>query len=62
MFKRIIYEDWTSLVPIVSFWFTFGVFLLITLRAISMKKSKLEHLENLPLDDEPTRPAKNKKS
>jgi membrane protein implicated in regulation of membrane protease activity len=53
MFKRIIYDDWTSFVPLISFWFTFGVFLIITVRALLLKKEKVRHLENLPLEDEP---------
>ena len=34
MFKRIIYDDWTSIIPLISFWLTFGVFLAITVRAL----------------------------
>jgi len=52
MFKRIIYDDWTHIVPIISFWLTFGVFLAIVIRAILIKKSKVKHLENLPLEDD----------
>jgi len=52
MFKRIIYDDWTSIVPLISFWFTFGVFLAITLRAIFMKKDTVHHMEHLPLEDD----------
>lgn len=51
MFKRIIYDDWTSIVPLISFWLTFGVFLAIVLRAMFLKKSTIHHMENLPLDD-----------
>lgn len=53
MFKRIIYDDWTNLVPLISFWFTFGVFLIITIRALLLTKDKVRHLENLPLEDDP---------
>jgi len=51
MFKRIIYDDWTSIVPLISFWLTFGVFLAIVVRALFLKKSTVHHMENLPLDD-----------
>ena len=37
MFKRIIYDDWTSIIPLISFWLTFSVFLAITIRALFMK-------------------------
>lgn len=53
MFQRIIFEDWTEGIPELSFWLTFGVFLAIVLRALFMKKEKLQHLENLPLEDQP---------
>lgn len=51
MFKRIIYEDWVSLIPIISFWFTFGVFLVIVIRALLMKKEHVRHMEHLPLEE-----------
>jgi len=52
MFKRIIYDGWTELVPHISFWATFGVFLAITLRAFLLRKNTVRHLENLPLEDD----------
>ncbi|CAA6679118.1 MULTISPECIES: hypothetical protein [unclassified Lentimonas] len=52
MFKRIIYDDWTSIVPHISFWLTFGVFLAITARALFLKKTTVSHMENLPLEDD----------
>jgi hypothetical protein len=54
MFKRIIYDDWTSIIPLISFWLTFGVFLAITVRALFLKKSTVSHMENLPLEDDET--------
>lgn len=52
MFKRIIYDEWTTIVPLISFWFTFGVFLMITLRAYLLRAKTVERLENLPLQDD----------
>lgn len=52
MFKRIIYDDWTSIIPIISFWLTFGVFLAITVRALFLKKTTVSHMENLPLEED----------
>jgi len=52
MFKRIIYDGWTELVPQISFWATFGVFLAITARAFLLKRKTVEHLENLPLEED----------
>lgn len=54
MFKRIIYDDWTFIVPEISFWLTFGVFLAIVTRAILLRKSTVEHLESLPLENDET--------
>ena len=54
MFKRIIYDEWTTIVPLISFWFTFGVFLTISVRAIFMKKDAVRHMEQLPLEDPDT--------
>ena len=51
MFKRIIYDDWTTIVPIISFWLTFGVFLVIVVRSMLLKKNTVSHMENLPLED-----------
>jgi hypothetical protein len=52
MFKRIIYDDWTSIIPLISFWLTFGVFLAITVRALFLKKTTVSHMENLPLEED----------
>ena len=60
MFKRIIYEDWASYVPIISFWFTFSVFVAISLRAIFMKKDKVRHMGHLPLEDDDSTKSKDK--
>lgn len=52
MFKRIIYDDWTSVIPLISFWLTFSVFLAISLRAFFLKKKTISHMEKLPLEDD----------
>ncbi len=52
MFKRIIYDEWTTFVPLISFWFTFSVFLAISIRAIFLKKDTVRHMEQLPLEDD----------
>ncbi|MGE9294713.1 MAG: hypothetical protein ACQKBV_00280 [Puniceicoccales bacterium] len=54
MFKRILYDEWTGLVPIASFCLTFGVFLIITLRAFLFKKAYVRHMGDLPLADDET--------
>lgn len=51
MFKRIIYDDWTHVVPIISFVITFAVFAFTTIRACLLSKDRREHLANIPLRD-----------
>ena len=50
MFKRIIYNDWTEVIPIISFWLTFGVFMAICIRALVLKKTKIDKMKNLPFE------------
>ncbi|MEM9081422.1 MAG: hypothetical protein AAGC74_12100 [Verrucomicrobiota bacterium] len=50
MFKRIIYDHWTEIIPLIGFFATFTVFLVATIRALLMKKPQRTHLANLPLD------------
>lgn len=50
MWKRIIYADWAEAVPYVAFFLTFGVFLVLAIRALLMRKKKAEHMARLPLE------------
>jgi len=52
MFKRILHDDWTSVVPIIAFVLTFTFFVVIIVRSMRMKKSERERLSSLPLDDD----------
>jgi hypothetical protein len=53
MFTRLTLESWHTIVPIVAFLLTFGVFVHFVVRAIRMKKKDVEHISHLPLDDDP---------
>ena len=54
MFKRVLHEDWATIIPIIAFVVMFTVFLVTTIRAIRLKPSERRHLAELPLDsDEP---------
>ena len=55
MFKRILHDDWTTIVPIIAFVITFTFFVVMVVRAVKMKKSEQDHLSSLPLEDEKTR-------
>jgi hypothetical protein len=50
MYKRIIYEHWHVIVPIISFITTVTVFGIMTLRGMLLKKEKAHRMSNLPLE------------
>ena len=50
MFKRILVEGWAHFVPIISFCIFFTVFLVVSIRALRLKKSERERLAALPLE------------
>lgn len=50
MFKRILVEDWAHIIPVISFCIFASVFVLVTLRAMRMRKTDRERLASLPLD------------
>lgn len=49
MFKRLIMEDWSVVMPIMAFFFTAAVFLYISIRAFRLPKNRREELANIPL-------------
>lgn len=50
MYKRIIYENWHVIVPVVSFATTVLVFGIMTLRGMLLRKEKAEEMSRLPLE------------
>ena len=52
MFKRLVLEDWHYAIPYISFALTFGVFVVMVVRAIRMKQDKADHMAHLPLEDD----------
>ncbi len=50
MFKRIICEDWTAIMPITAFVFTAAVFIYTSVRAVKLSKVRREELARLPLE------------
>ncbi|MDF1849203.1 MAG: hypothetical protein P1U85_00100 [Verrucomicrobiales bacterium] len=54
MFKRVALENWHEWVPYICFALVAGVFLVIVIRAICMKKSEIERISSLPLQDDET--------
>lgn len=51
MFKRVILEDWASIVPILAFVILFIVFLVTTLRAIRLSPEQRSQMADLPLKE-----------
>jgi hypothetical protein len=51
MFKRLILDDWTLVMPIIAFFFTAAVFVYTTVRAMKLSKERRDELANLPLSD-----------
>jgi hypothetical protein len=59
MFKRIIHEQWTMVVPIISFILTAAVFVIFTIRALIMREKDTHHLSSLPLKEPGTPSSEN---
>jgi hypothetical protein len=51
MFKRVILEDWASLVPMAAFGVLFAVFLATTVRALLIRPEDRERMSRMPLED-----------
>lgn len=51
MFKRIVCEEWTAIMPIIAFFFTASVFAYTTVRALKLPKKRGDELANLPLNE-----------
>lgn len=52
MFKRVILEDWASIVPMLAFGVLFTVFAVTTVRAMMIRPKDRERMSRLPLEDE----------
>jgi len=48
MFKRLILEDSAALFTLAAFFTALSIFLTFTWRALRMKRSQVEHFEQLP--------------
>ena len=53
MWKRIIYGEWADVVPYIAFFLTFGVFLVLAIRTLMMRKKHAARLAHLPLEEQP---------
>ena len=53
MFKRVILEEWATVIPMIAFGALAVVFLVTTVRAVLMKAGDREKMAQLPLSDSP---------
>jgi hypothetical protein len=53
MLRRIIMEEWATIVPIISFAVTVTVFLTASVRALTLSKIRREELANIPFGENP---------
>jgi len=54
MFQRVVLENWHEAIPYICFALIAGVFLVIVIRAVSMKKSDVDRIASLPLQGDDT--------
>lgn len=60
MFKRVIFDDWTVIVPLISFAVTLVIFIGFFIRTIRMDRSTIEKSASLALaNDEDSTQGKN---
>ena len=54
LFKRISYEEWHEVVPIIAFILTFGVFVFFVVRALRLQRDEVSRMASMPLDLDPS--------
>lgn len=59
MFRRVITDSWHDWAPLVAFVLTFCVFLFAFIRALLLRQKHVEHLAQLPLENDPPEPPAN---
>ena len=59
MFKRVIYDNWSLIVPVVAFAFTSTLYFVMVIRAMLMKPERRDQMASLPLEDGPGTPNSN---
>jgi len=54
IWNRINWETWHQNLPLIGFCCFFLTFIAVVIITMRMKKDKVDHLSNLPLDDNPS--------
>jgi len=52
MFRRLFFEDWVSLFPLIALITAGSVYATIFYRALRMKRAQIDHFASLPLETE----------
>ncbi len=52
MFRRLIFEDWVMIFPLVAFITASTIYLTITWRALRMKRPQIDQMASLPFNDD----------
>jgi hypothetical protein len=56
MLRRLIFDHWLVIFPLISFIVAGAIYFTITWRALHMRKPQIDHLASLPFNDEPGQP------
>lgn len=51
MFRRLLFDHWVSLFPLIAFITAASVYVTITWRALRMRRTEVEKFARLPLED-----------
>jgi hypothetical protein len=51
MFRRLVFDHWVAIFPVISFVVTAFVYFAIARQAVRMKPERIEHDSRLPFDD-----------
>jgi len=54
IWQRIQYDHWQEAMPLIGFCIFFTLFLIVVVMTLRMRKDKIDHLSNLPLEDNPS--------
>jgi hypothetical protein len=52
MFRRLIFDHWVAIFPLVAFVTAFVVYVSISYKALKMRRSQIEHFAQLPFNDQ----------
>jgi hypothetical protein len=56
MFRRLIFEDWVMIFPLVAFITASTIYVTITWRALRMKRPQIDRMAQLPFNSDETSP------